>query len=373
MTDDLKDQLAKRRTPCIVAYLDPFRIVESDAIQPWKVTIEEVNRKTWDYVKLHEIAGAMDVGLDAPYNLVVSRDGALALPPVSHLRTDQAAVEFFNRCLGGLLMGGVYCEAISVDSLDTGSIIDWKYVRSHRVGQASSNRFHEQIRYQQASSLEAIQLMDPRTVRLSDLATAMKSGLAVLDRIARLRGDLLLKGVTGIARRDWNSGLSNLWIVIEQIVSHIWDTNIIEQAVTANAPKSRRDQLSDNRTWTVAVKLEMLHQKAFLDADALQDLSAARKARNDLAHEGQTPSEVSALAAFRAVRHLLRVVIPHQPIPLFDINLSDHAISDPFMPRRQQAIEPQYWMAIPKLPNEAELEKLEAKVRHQGVPTDDGS
>jgi hypothetical protein len=117
----------------------------------------------------------------------------------------------------------------------------------------------------------------------------------------------------------------------------------------------------------------MLHQKAFLDADALQDLSAARKARNDLAHEGQTPSEVSALAAFRAVRHLLRVVIPHQPIPLFDINLSDHAISDPFMPRRQQAIEPQYWMAIPKLPNEAELEKLEAKVRHQGVPTDDGS
>src|SRR6185437_17026053 len=136
-----------------------------------------------------------------------SRDGALALPPISHLRADQAAVEFFNRCLAGLLIGGVYCEAISVDNLDTGSVIDWKYVRSHRAGQASSNRFHEQIRYQRASSLEAIQLMDPRTVRFSNLATAMKSGLAVLDRIARLRGDLLLKGVTGIARRDWNSGL----------------------------------------------------------------------------------------------------------------------------------------------------------------------
>ena len=63
----------------------------------------------------------------------------------------------------------------------------------------------------------------------------------------------------GIARRDWNSGLSNLWIVIEQIVSHIWDQEIIEQAVIAGAPKSRRDQLNDNRTWTVAVKLEMLH------------------------------------------------------------------------------------------------------------------
>jgi hypothetical protein len=306
MTADLKDQLAKRRASCIVAYLEPFRIVENDDLQPWKVTLEEVNRKTWDYVKLHEIVGAMDVGLDEPYNLVVSRDGALALPPISQLRADQAAVEFFNRCLAGLLIGGVYCEAISVDSLDTGSIIDWKYVRSHSTGQASSNRFHEQIRYQQASSLEAIRLMDPRTVRFSDLAAAMKSGLAVLDRVARLRGDLLLKGVTGIARRDWNSGLSNLWIVIEQIVSHIWDQKIIGQAVTTGAPKSRRDQLGDNRTWTVAVKLEMLHQTGYLDAAALQDLSTARKARNDLAHEGQTPSEVSAVAAFSAVRHFRR-------------------------------------------------------------------
>ncbi|WP_128916083.1 hypothetical protein [Bradyrhizobium nanningense] len=372
MTVDLREQLAKRRASCIVAYLQPFRIVESDdAAQPWNVTIEEVNRQTWDYVKLHEIAGAIDVGLDNPYNLVVSRDGALALPPLSHLRSDQAAVEFFNRCLAGLLLGGVYCEAISVDSLDTGSIIDWKYLRSYRTGQASSNRFHELIRYQQASSMEAIELMYPRTVRFSQLASAMKVGLSVLSCVARLRGDLLLKGVTGIARRDWNSGLSNLWIVIEQIVSHVWDQRIVGQAVIDGAPKSRRDQLSDNRTWTVAVKLEVLHQSGFLDAAALQDLSVARKARNDLAHEGQTPSETSALAALSALRHLLGAVMPEQRIPLFDLNLSDHAISDPFAPREPRAIEPQYWMEIPKLPNELELEQLEAKAR-LNVPDDGG-
>jgi hypothetical protein len=41
----------------------------------------------------------------------------------------------------------------------------------------------------------------------------------------------------------------------------------IGQAVTAGAPKSRRDQLSDNRTWTVAVKLEMLHQRGYLPSE----------------------------------------------------------------------------------------------------------
>jgi hypothetical protein len=207
-------------------------------------------------------------------------------------------------------------------------------------------------------------LLDARTVRFSDLAAAMKTGLTVLDGISRLRGDLLLKGVTGIARRDWSAGLSNLWIVIEQIISHIWDIEIVKKAETSGSPKSRRDQLSDNRTWTAAVKLEMLHQKGHLDADALNELSAARKARNDLAHEGRTPSEASALAALSGVRRLIRVIMPHQPIPLFDLDLSDHAISDPFAPK-QLIGEPKYWMPIPKLPGEEELEKLEASLPRQ--------
>jgi hypothetical protein len=359
VTENSKSQIAKRRVPCIIAYLDPFRIVELETLPPWQVTIEEVNALNWDYVKLHEIVGGIDVGLEAPYHLVVTRDGGLALPPI--LQADHATVEFFNRCLAGLLLGGVYCEAVSSDSLDLGSVLDWKYVRSHRTGHAAPNRFHEQIRYRKASPLEAIMLLDARTVRFSELAAAMKTGLSVLDGITRLRGDLLLKGVTGIARRDWSAGLSNLWIVIEQIMSHIWDVEIIKTAEASGSPRSRRDQLSDNRTWTAAVKLEMLHQKGHLDAPTLNELSVARKARNDLSHEGHTPSEDAALAALSGVLRLIRVAMPHQTIPLFDLDLSDHAISDPLAPKRP-AGEPRYWLPIPKLPGEEELEKMEASL-----------
>src|SRR3954465_10760360 len=93
------EQVARRRVPCLVAYLTPFRIVENDQRERWKTSLDEVNGQSWDYVKLHEIVGGVGVGMKQPYHLVVSRDGALALPPIDGLRNDHSAVEFFNRCL----------------------------------------------------------------------------------------------------------------------------------------------------------------------------------------------------------------------------------------------------------------------------------
>jgi hypothetical protein len=112
------EDLAKRRVPCMIGYLHPFRIVEAETLEPWNCTIEQVNAKAWDYAALHEMAGGLDVGLPAPYHLVIARDGALALPPIPELRSDQAAVEYLNRCLAALLLGGIYCEAITSDGLD---------------------------------------------------------------------------------------------------------------------------------------------------------------------------------------------------------------------------------------------------------------
>lgn len=215
------DDLAKRRVPCFIGYLHPFRIVEADAFEPWACTIEQVNDRSWNYAALHEMAGGLDVGLAPAYHLVVSRDGALALPPLPELRSDQSAVEYLNRCLAGLLLGGVYCEAVTLDGLDFGSIIDWRYIRSSRSGTSAPNRFHLQIRYGHASPLEAIALYQPRTVKFDSLARAMRIGLGVLNRLPAVRGDYFLRGVTGIARRDWGAALANTWIVAEQVISEL--------------------------------------------------------------------------------------------------------------------------------------------------------
>lgn len=367
-----EEELAKRRVPALIAYLSPFRIVEKDdASEPWSATIEQVNGGTWDYISLHEVIGGVDVGLASPYHMIIARDGALALPPLPELRSDQATVEFFNRCLAALLLGGIYCEAINLDGLDLGYVIDWKYVRSQQDGASATNRFHKHIRYRNASALESIHLYKPRSVAFSALDSAMKTGLATLKRLQPMRGEYLLRGTTGMARRDWGSALANLWIVIEQLLEALWTREVVEPARALDSSKARKDQLNDNRAWSAATRIEMLYQKGVFDLATLTALSKARKSRNDLAHRGEHPSENDANACYHGIRSLIGLVLADDTLPLLSLDLANHALSDPFAPLTHgRRIETEFWMAIPKLPGEEELERAEAKFlanRHQAT------
>ena len=350
----------------MIAYLHPFRLVQIEGQAPWNTTIEQINRHGWDYTALHELVGGIDVGLQSPYHLVIGRDGALALPPIDDLRSTQAAVEFFNRCLAALLLGGIYCEAINPDGLDLGSIIDWTYIRAHKSGPAAANRFHRHVRHQQASLLEAFALVQPRQVRLAELQAAMGAGLRMLDAVPLVRGEYLLKGTTGLARLDWGSALANLWIVVEQLVAELWERKIVAPTLETNSSKARRNQLMDTRNWTASTRIEMLYQKAVIDLDTIRALGKGRKARNDLHHSGQHPTSDDARAAYQGVAGLLMVALDGERPPLFDLDLADHALVDPFAPPQPLRGEPTHWMAIPKLPGEEELEGAEARVFRAG-------
>lgn len=365
MTEEAADEvgeLRRRRVPCMIAYLHPFRLVQIDGQTPWDATIEQINSHRWDYAALHELVGGIDVGLPSPYHLVVGRDGALALPPIDDLRSTPAAVEFFNRCLAALLLGGIYCEAITPDGLDLGSIIDWTYIRAHKSSPAAANRFHEHVRHRQASPMEAIALVQPRHVGLAKLQAATGAGLRMLDVVPLVRGEYLLKGTTGLARLDWGSALANLWIVVEQLVAELWERKVVAPTLEADPSKARRSQLRDTRSWTAATRIEMLYQKAVIDLDTIHALDKARKARNDLHHSGRHPSSDDAGAAYQGVTGLLVVALDGERPPLFDLDLADHALVDPFTPPQPLQGEPTHWMAIPKLPGEEELERAEARV-----------
>lgn len=357
------EALAKRRVPCMVTFLHPFRIINGPNLKPWSVAIEDINRRSWDYAALHEVVGGLDVGLKPPFHMVVCRDGALGLPPFPELRSDQKAVEFFNRCLAALLIGGVYCEAIATDGLDIGSIIDWKYLRVNGSALAAPNRFHNHVRLKQASPLDAISLASPRTISLAELSSALKVGRSVLDTIPELSGEFLLKGATGIARRDWSSALANLWVVVEQITAHLWALVVLEKVKSSGTISGRVDQMSDARTWTIAARHELLHQIGVIPFETLAHLAKARKARNDLLHKGIHAPSGASNSAFEAASDLLRTAAPDSLIPLLGLDLSKHEISDPFRPDRPTEIKPTHWMEITKLPGESELEQLEAEHR----------
>ena len=304
--DALKETLNRRRVPCMVSFLHPFRIVEAQNSKPWRSSVQEVNSHSWDYVALHEMIGGLDVGLPAPYHMVVCRDGGVALPPIPDLRGEQEAVVFFNKCFASLLLGGVYCEAIGADGIDFGSIIDWKYVRVHTSALSAANRFHNLIRLKQSSAYEAIALEEPRILNFDELQQALSKGKLLLESVPEMGGEIFLRGVTGYARRDWGAALANLWITIEQITSHIWKRDVIEPAKAEAIVSGRVDQLSDYRTWPISARHELLLQIGSLRREAFSALSFARKARNALSHEGRNPDDKAASAALTSVRELLR-------------------------------------------------------------------
>src|SRR5690606_22754627 len=105
------------------------------------------------------------------------------------------------------------------------------------------------------------------------------------------------------------------------------------------------------------------YQKEILDKGLYTNLSVARKSRNSLSHTGKSPSEDCALAAYSALMELIQLAAPDCDIPLLRMDIRDHLISDPFVPRQNKKINPTHWMEIPKLPGEEELEKLEIKNR----------
>jgi len=354
-----------RRVMAMIVFIHPFRMVESKSLEGWTASIEQINRGQWDYVKLHEIAGGIDVGLPSPYHMLVGRDGALALPPLPQLRSDQQAVEFFNRCLAAFLLGGIYCTAVSLDNLEIGSIIDWKYIRAHG-GQAQANHFHDLARLRMAPALDAIALLDPPTLNFDTLRKAAEKGFALLATIPQLSAEFLLKGVSGIARRDWGVALSNLWISIEQMTEALWQRDVLRPVqCDENRIAGRSDQLKDTRTWTAANRHELLHLKGILSDAALRHLYQARKARNDLSHRGTHPNEPAAQSAYAATLALFQAIVGEGvELPLSNLDLADHSLTDPFRPRDHRVLDPQYWMEIPKLPGETELEREEAAERN---------
>jgi len=120
----------------------------------------------------------------------------------------------------------------------------------------------------------------------------------------------------------------------------------------------------------MSARLELLYQKRLLPLETFKQLSAARKARNDLSHEGKHPSVDDAQSAYAGVCSLLSLALNGGRPPLFDLNLSDHSLSDPFAPPRPIKGEPEFWMEIPKLPGEQELELAEAKMREKMQASD---
>jgi hypothetical protein len=102
-----------------------------------------------------------------------------------------------------------------------------------------------------------------------------------------------------VSRHNLPEAIASAWLVCECLLSALWDDYV------AQIESSRRRRLRDFRTYTAAVRVEVLLTAGYLGRDLAEELQAAREIRNDLAHNAEA-SMIGASTVFEAMRSFLR-------------------------------------------------------------------
>lgn len=278
----------KYQIPVITANFSPLRFVLKDTADAWAPTLENINNRDYDYVKLHRSSTSLDIGI-APYSMGVCFDGTLVLPALPEFRDTAHALTQFNRTLSELLLGGIYCEAVTPDDVSFGTMSETLYVRMHGCPEGLRASFHHAARTTLIGAMDVIRLLDPETVTVDELQGALKAGRKLIGELGGIPREQVLYGTTFYVRRQWAEALIHLWTTTERIVEIAWQKYIVD--ALQPLPKKRRAFLNDHKTWPVSAKLEMLFQKALLPKSTYVVLDEARKARNDFAHRGLLPTQ----------------------------------------------------------------------------------
>lgn len=292
--------------PAIIAYTSPFQLVLRDTKDKWSPSLEEINGNNYDHVKLHRLSASLDVGLPKPLCMHVTFDGALLLPRIKQFWPIEKAVAAFNNVLGEIFLGGIYFDSVQPTDIDQAIFYNTGYYRP--MGQAKG--FPGQLRYSLqakiASPLHSILLYKPRHIFSKDIHAAREKGVAIRSKFETLSVEFLLQGVSSFVAHDWAGALSHLWISLEQVVNDLWREHVVTGGAQPSPPiQNRREFLQDHRTWVISTRLEVLFQRGILSEEVYRQLNAARKARNELSHEGITPIRQSAEAVMDGLFELI--------------------------------------------------------------------
>lgn len=277
--------------PAWISFLFPPGIVVlPDTEDKFELTLEQVNTNSYNGNKLSEIALTLPVvNGTGPLPALICYDGALAIPMNAIHSSAEIAVNTINRIMGAIFLGGICVEATDSRKIECGSLSE-----GGRNIFSNMTSAHNRLRNNCASITEVIVLSHPKIIRESEFRGAYLEGNKVLDAINNFSPAFLLRGHSAL--RDWNVGdaLSNLWIVVEQLTCFLWEHRFL--AIPDFHPKKMKNRIKslkqDNRTWSTSVKHEILWQAKELSEDCYAALSLARKARNDLVHEGKIPAYV---------------------------------------------------------------------------------
>jgi hypothetical protein len=310
------------KTLVSVVFTEPFRLVVSGPADEWKTSFDDLSSRRYDCTRLNRVSFSI-AGAVAGYPAVhLGYDGSLVLIDSTEPEPPEKIVDAINRFLGEVLIGGVYTEAVNVDSVDRGILYQTGFVRIFGMARSSAACLLRDLRDNHAGNFQLGRLFRPPMIAASAIETAWNAGKVVVDQVPELSPSFVTLGVSAYFRHDWQQALASLWIAVEQCINSLWNKRVLSGLSQSETIAGRGKFLRDHRTWTTSAMMELLFQIKAIDFTTYEQLSLARKARNLLSHEGRTPIQTETTAALHGLFRLLSIASTNdgRPDMLLDIS-----------------------------------------------------
>lgn len=288
--------------PIIIANPKPFRLVLRDESDLWVPTLDEINSKSYDYLKLHRTTVFFDADLKCKLPACIGFDGSFILPASKDYSTIENALDDFNRIFASIFIGGLYVTSIAPKDLSQGEMHNDGYFRHTRT-LGSSGDLHKALGNRDGGGFDNIKLLTPPLVYRDEFTDAYLKGAVVFRKINNLSPSLFISAFTYYLEVQTREALTNSWICIEQILEHLWQEVMLPDVKAVNIQGRRK--FMESQQWTASHKIELLYQSEILNAETYSKLTDARLSRNKFIHIGKAPTHENAYNALYALIELI--------------------------------------------------------------------
>lgn len=339
------------QVPIYVAATSPFTVVTFENGDDPSFTLDQVNKNTYDRLKLCRTTTSLDPMISAMDRMavIVSYTGALLFPRMPGVGEEEVLASA-NRLLLKLTFGGINFDAVAPNDVGFGFIYGTGYFLA--AGGAAGPNFNRLValQHQDAGSFDTIKLLHPRVRTSAEIHAAIRTGTPIVDGITEVSPSLFLNGLTYFRQRELAPALVFLWSTCESLIGRLWDDHVVPKG--AGIPGRKR--FVEGNGWQAAHMVEVLFQMGLIEDDLYKQLSRARTARNALAHRATPPKVDECKAALQSAFTLVSAVRSGGKIQDEFKLLADRLASahDP----HTGPLNPQYWREIPSVPGDEKWE-----------------
>lgn len=287
--------------PAYAAVVSPTTFFCFDNEDSLDVDVEQVNRNSYDRLKLCRTTGAIDHAEPrmGNYGIILGYPGVFLIPKFEWMNKE-LVVDIVNRKILELVFRGLFLDSITHEDVGYAYINTTGYFQLLGEARGKQYNYIMQLQQKDVSSFDSIGLVGLKSVELQVVYEAILFGRDVVNKLGAVNPSIILNGITFYKKKIYSSSLVSIWSSLEMLVSKVFDERVMKDATG-----TRKRFLGG---WSVAYQIEAIFQKGLFSKQLYDTLTAARKARNGSVHKLESFNAASCETTMRAFFQLASLI-----------------------------------------------------------------